>query len=477
MKKLLIAHCAAFLLLGVLGLGLAFGLDDRLKTQPYYPALNGVVAYAYAPGSGMRAEDLPESFRSVKAEHYTGFCSGEGSLWNEQNFSTARLCYVDSRYFTVFPHTFYSGGAFLANAVEGGANQLILSEKLAIAFFGTWNAVGLSLMVNGETYTVAGVYAKGDQVMDTFFNDGTETVFLPITTLPVERRTADVLVVLPFVSAKSGDGAGKGTGSQSQDVSGRIVQIEQTLSENLRNQGYSYQVTAHIGEDETLRQSTQALVFALGAWTCFVLAGWLLWLCGRWLCHWQRGKQRAYFWGVWKKEWQGLALYGVLALAAVFCIVLVIANIRFPLRIPSEFLPESNVFDLTFYADLMRKMVNHYDWNQAMLWDVFAVNLRGFTLAKNTLLVFGFVLLAASRGFAQMWWAEAMPWRPKCLWAAGVTLAALLCAGWVGYGLSGGLYTQWFGMLCALLFVWLPGGGVRRRLFPAPAKNVPEEDE
>lgn len=94
---------------------------------------------------------------------------------------------VDGAFWQIFRFRFLSGKPFTGEEFESGVKRVVLSESYARRLFGTIEAEGKAVLLNGLEYRVSGVVRDVSSVMSMTCAD----IWIPITSVPVLAETAN----------------------------------------------------------------------------------------------------------------------------------------------------------------------------------------------------------------------------------------------------------------------------------------------
>lgn len=168
MKRNIICACSCLLLF----LGSFFAWQNLIKAvERIYP---DAISFPLDETVYMRFTDLKSEQMSLSFTQ-NGMITKPGS---EQPVS-AQITFTDERFGERVSLSFVNGNYFsVADSVEEN-RWAVISEKTATELFFTTDAVGASLTIGEEEYTVCGVYQSDDSLLWQFSEDNRETVYVP----------------------------------------------------------------------------------------------------------------------------------------------------------------------------------------------------------------------------------------------------------------------------------------------------------
>lgn len=146
--------------------------------------VNGTTALAKDKGDsnrgGMSSEVVRACFYTLtKPEAVTAYCADSRplSLPGKRQFKEYKLLYTDPGYWKVTDYRFTEGASFSEADFDAALPRMVISDKVARAFFGSAQAVGKDLVLDFVPYKVCGVVKEVSQMETMTYAD----VWLPYT--------------------------------------------------------------------------------------------------------------------------------------------------------------------------------------------------------------------------------------------------------------------------------------------------------
>jgi putative ABC transport system permease protein len=113
-----------------------------------------------------------------KISYFTGDTAA-ASYINGDKLSN-QLRHTDVAYWEILDFTFVEGQAFDQAAFDSGANQMVITQTTAREYFGNDSAMGKSIVVDEQKFTIVGVVEDVSRLE----GDGFAQMWVPYTTLP-----------------------------------------------------------------------------------------------------------------------------------------------------------------------------------------------------------------------------------------------------------------------------------------------------
>lgn len=211
---------------------------------------------------------------------------------------------------------FVNGGYFLADAVQRQQRYLVLPDSAALHLFGTEQAAGADVCIDGERYLVCGVYQTSGLFLDEISRSSLPVVYLSRPVRGLSSETPAQLALLP--GTQQAEGLLRAAAAESG------ARLEGTVHDVRAPAALAFQLVY-------LAVVACALVPVF--WLMRFGVGCVVRLCAAP----QRG--RAFFAGQ-------LAAAVLAAAAGLGALWLLLGNIS----VPGVYLPPDNLFDFSFYS-------------------------------------------------------------------------------------------------------------------------------
>ena len=239
------------------------------------------------------------------------------------------LCFVNQAYFAFSNLTFIAGG--LSETFDGPETcmPVMISEDLARRLFFTWDCIGSEISINGQLFTVTGIYKEEQGLLHRISSNGEDILYTPYHTVAADTE-AGCILIRPIEG-----------GRIREDT---IHTLNASLGEKLQ-----YYVSWDLSEArERLSQLAHFYMFLLGCIAAIFLARGFAAALRKFIAWW-RETDHGYGDVPWYRVLSKL-IPPILCAAAFVAILLLV---RFPLIIPSYFFPEGNrIVQLEHYVQI-----------------------------------------------------------------------------------------------------------------------------
>lgn len=272
--------------------------------------------YTYAPnGVGMTIGDM----YGVKSLSHMSSLYALGLSKTESGFVSAELRTPQEVYITyatpmdegIVPMNF-TGGGWFSEWTERSENLAVIPQKLALSFFAADVPNGASIIVNGKSYKVCGVYKESGGLAGNMTENDMGRVYL----------SDDAMDDMQIAELYLGDKQGRDASALQRWVSG-------TAMVRLTGDTVDYRIQLKLVKS----------LLKLEVILCAVFLAILLFVTGGSLItrvHSEMGK----------KPWRIFVGMAVIAVT-LFCVKLALDR----LYIPSAYLPKENIFEFNFYYE------------------------------------------------------------------------------------------------------------------------------
>lgn len=297
-----------------------------------------------APGAGLiRYDDanrIKEKFKkglvSFFGEEDTFARTGTGG-------QPVAVVFTDSSYPLFFETSLTDGVFFSEEAFAKGLNTAIISRDLAGRLFGTYKAVGNEITLFDSKYTVIGVYERSRSFLSFLGSETTERVFVPFTS-GASFRGRPVRTVSVREERFEGDNF-------------RKYELDRILREELAINLDAYKINDFYNADEVTSQLRHLLVFFIGIACIVFFAGLFKGFAVKKYGTMKRALKDMYFFQFLKYRTRETAEAALAALAFAGAVAGVAILINFRPGIPPEYIPAENIFDLKFYAEVVKASI------------------------------------------------------------------------------------------------------------------------
>ena len=235
------------------------------------------------------------------------------------------------------------GMFFSADSCKYGQNVAVISEKSAQELFSSYDILGGEFDLAGQKYKVMGIYKNRNSIISLLGSDGAERVYIPFESLNQPEGTAIKTVML--------------NDNVIREHAFRTNEMASILKKSMTIDLTAYKITDYYNAETILSQFKGLLIFIIGLCLLCFLAAWLLRYLGKCYLFLKNKTHEMYFTEVIKAE-KWFVVKSILILAIVISgMTLLWSAMKFRLYIPSEFVPQDNIFDIGFYAGRIKDAI------------------------------------------------------------------------------------------------------------------------
>lgn len=299
---------------------------------------------AEASGAGLiRLEDttlLPDVFRNGAVSYSSRV---DSYLKGGSYYMPIRAILTDSRYIKFSDAQITRGAYFSEDAYKSGRNVAVISENLAARLFTSLNAIGNEIELFNEKYTIVGLYREACSIVSLLGLDGVERVYVPFTSRAASGT-------LPIETLYISDDYVRDDRFRENYVRGNL---ERWLGLDTR----MYRITDFYDTTVMLTQFEDIFIFFIAIWCICILGGFAAAHIRKNAEHIKscmKDKYPGEFLKAKKLYVFGL-LSGFMLLIASMAVIFLVA--RPHIYIPVEYIPQENIFDLSFYAGRIKSAI------------------------------------------------------------------------------------------------------------------------
>jgi len=239
-------------------------------------------------------------------------------------------------YFNKFQ--FIRGSFITQEDNDKGRSRVVISETLANNLFNTIDIIGSEVKLGGATYKVLGVYKDKSSIISSLWGDGVERVYVPF-------ESNEACSIVPIKSLMLYNGSIEYT-----DMKAR--QAEVSLNDmNIDNSSYSFKEFNH--SSKLLLQDKQMLTMILTLWLLVLLIKLLIRHVASLNETFKRRIKFEAIGNIFISEKKEIGILIVFT-ALVLILVSVILKAKYSIYIPPEYRPTDNIFDMNFYFDKIK---------------------------------------------------------------------------------------------------------------------------
>jgi putative ABC transport system permease protein len=245
---------------------------------------------------------------------------------------------TDENHCTVYKKEFIKGGNFDSYSKGQGEKLAIISDKMSLELFKSYDGIGNKIIVLGQNYMVIGIYKTDDSFIGNISGDGVEQIIVPYTSY---GQGEELLLNKMAVN------------SEEVNKSDFQYSLRKVVGEKLDN----YKIVDYKVGKSTVIEIKYLVFFIIGCILIVLIIRLLIKVIKKEYHRLLKHKDKYYFMEIIKKEKKSLIITVVISIALIIGIVLIVNFIRFDLVAPEGYIPKDNIFDITFYKDTFIKNI------------------------------------------------------------------------------------------------------------------------
>ncbi len=337
-----------FVILAALALsGCLWFADNALSKLPYA----GMANFNSLEGSEPIAVSYFDKIsKRVRTKHYSFTSETEPVMIKDVEVVPT---YTTCDYFAILNEPL-NGLSFTEGDQSALKKKIIISDTLALKLYFNTDAVGRIFELNGDEYTVCGVFEDSKNLIDKFSKDGKERIFIPYTL----AKSPESLPVHTFVYDTRTASAG--------------------VIEQMNTPQYHF---TSLSEKAKVINCLKHIVFLI-IYVAFAVTLMCLWykICAKLLKEIGENLKKNYF----IKSFLSIPFkYIALVLTALgipALLVFVFIKSDFSIFIVSKYIPYDNLFDISYYFEMLTKDAQYMN-TLALFGDTYRINLYTSTFS------------------------------------------------------------------------------------------------
>lgn len=334
---------AAFVMFGSLAVLFAAVLSSLNNSfSSVYISKTGYVAELVRTGavsSAVTFEELEEIKAENKNKRITGYSEIATVVSNKYGLTETGIKAVltDIDYSFFYQKEMINGIFPDVQAFEKAEAYAVISDRLAFRLFKTTDVVENEINLLGRRFKIISVYRSNSSVVWDLCGDGFDRIYIPYNSIDNGPETAvNVLAVLK---------------SESQSSFGTPVKTGTKLDSRLG----TYRVVDHSELNHLVQQYNNLMAFILGAVAIILTLKFIYGYSKNAIKHLKMKADSYYIPEMLKAEWKRVVLNITVLVFCCFGMYAIISLTRFKLYVPDRFIPEDNLFDLSFYFQRLLK--------------------------------------------------------------------------------------------------------------------------
>ena len=302
-----------------------------------------VVEYRAQNGLNLTFNDISQVNRQQSELRVTGAATRVGTLVSEtapSETETVTLMMTDANFGPLAGFDLFLGSYFGVSGIAEENRVIALSDTLAVRFFGTDDVVGRTILLDGQSYLIGGIYRVDRSLVSRLSSNGLDIACLPYTEGGGAKSSPNLLL------AKS---------------SGSIRFLDNVTSQITAVTGKALNPDKVSNLTDTYRMVTQTRGVTVFLCGLLVIAT----LCPPFV----RRVKRAFLGFVTEGGDRGAAVRStVIAALLVLAAVLIFLLTKHSVYLPAAVMPDDNLFDIGHYIDQIvlayqsKNLLHFYDF-------------------------------------------------------------------------------------------------------------------
>lgn len=348
MRKVIIKRLVLFLTLSILSLNAAYMVvgnfvknysgQGRLEisSKNVQDSMNGITGNIYLSDVYKLRDELQDCDVAYTSET-------DCFLQNGTQISAARLVLTDN-FYKGFSGLDIVRGSFLSkDACQRGRNLAVISEKAAKMLYSSYNIIGSEIDISGMKYRIAGIYRSSETLLSYLGNDGMDRVYVPLESMENYKKQAVETIYA--------------AGDTIAEDEFRLHSIDVILSEKLYLNTAALRISDFYGLQPTMKSIMAFCVFCAGLYVIWIAASGAFKALKAACLQVKRNGENYYF-----LESIKVCRFDILKSAAAVLFEFGIAYatflaVRFTPYLPSQIIPQENIFDFGFYAGKIKDVI------------------------------------------------------------------------------------------------------------------------
>ncbi len=350
-KKHVLTKLISVLILLILTLCISSGIEAEFGSGP--KGFTGRVEINERNSSGAAAAGTSSliTLRQIeqlkKADSYKEVCysSTMDSMARSRNsFHPVKVVLTDYNYPDFMDMTMLKGAFFTMDVSRYGLDAAVISDELAYRMFASYDIIGNEIyLFNDQKYKIIGIYRNKNSIVSFLGYDGIEKVYVPFTSYPMAEYLPVQTVMVE--------------GGYLDFESFKAHSVESFLSAALKVNTWAYKITDYYSAPALISQFKSALLLLIGLWTIVLLLikGARLFIKG--FTALKSQLKDKYLLELLKSEKIAIAKLVFIAAGTLACIFAILMMVKFKPYIPSEYIPQDNIFDVGFYSEKIKSAI------------------------------------------------------------------------------------------------------------------------
>ncbi|MFT8314416.1 MAG: ABC transporter permease [Clostridium sp.] len=245
-----------------------------------------------------------------------------------------KMVLTDENYFSLYPYKMIEGGKIDFLSVENGNKVAVISDILANNLFKSTKVIGDIITLNNENYKIVGVYKENQSFIYSTSEDGYERIYVPYTSYTTKDKNQSLF--LDIFSTR-------------ETVKVTYKNINNNLIRTLGGNLSLYNMINYTTLKKISFQYAQILYFIIGICGIIFLIKIALKYFKVLTVFFKEKLKTNYFSQILINNKKEILFTSSKILLCLASIVIIFNLIKFNITIDNKYLPNDNVFDISFY--------------------------------------------------------------------------------------------------------------------------------
>ena len=275
---------------------------------------------------------------------------------------------TNESYFEIYNHKLIGKG-FTKENMENKDKVAVIESSLALKLFFNTNAVGKTITLNDEVYTICGIINEDENIINSLSSDGKQRIYIPYTCYS-GYENCDVYTISYDTSASS------------------APLIEQMKLSQYHSTNFSEKANV-------IRNFENIIFLILFIALCFLALRLWYRICKKLIKDIKENLSENYILNSLKSITIKYVLLAITAFGIPVVLLIIFFLSDFSIFIISKYIPYDNIFDVSYYLNTIIENSNMAN-NLALTGDTFLINLysNSFSLLIWHVIIFAIIFIA-----------------------------------------------------------------------------------
>lgn len=275
---------------------------------------------------------------------------------------------TNESYFEIYNHKLIGKG-FTKENMENKDKVAVIESSLALKLFFNTNAVGKTITLNDEVYTICGIINEDENIINSLSSDGKQRVYVPYSGYK-EYKNCEVNIIA----------------YDNKSFSAPLIE-QMNLTQ--------YHPTNFSEKAKVIENFEHILLLILFIALCAVSLKIWYRLCRKFVADIKENLTENYFWKSLRVIPHKYILLIITALGIPAALLTIFLLSDFSIFIISKYIPYDNIFDVSYYLNTIIENSNMAN-NLALTGDTFLINLysNSFSLLIWYVIIFAIIFIA-----------------------------------------------------------------------------------